>query len=185
MTWSTSAVAVCLSRASASSSKSLTFSIAITAWSAKVVASSICLSENGLGSVLHNWMTPTRASSRSRGHRQQRTISAESLGVAPAVISVSQYIGNVKRAPLSRRTPDDRAVPRRCRVLLPKGPELGGRPVVSGHAKEFAVEPVDERLVGAAQLRRGFNERGEHGGKVESGAANDLQDLGGSGLLLQ
>jgi hypothetical protein len=55
MTLSTSDVAVCCSSDSVSSrvractsSNSRTFSIAITAWSAKVVASSICLSLNGL-----------------------------------------------------------------------------------------------------------------------------------------
>ena len=55
MTCSTSEVAVCCSSASLSSrvractsSNSRTFSIAITAWSAKVVISSICLSVNGL-----------------------------------------------------------------------------------------------------------------------------------------
>ena len=53
MTLSTSAVAVCCSSDSpahvraCTSSNSRTFSIAITAWSAKVVASSICLSVNG------------------------------------------------------------------------------------------------------------------------------------------
>jgi hypothetical protein len=54
MTRSTSEVAVCCSSASLSSrvrdctsSNSRTFSIAITAWSAKVVISSICLSVNG------------------------------------------------------------------------------------------------------------------------------------------
>ena len=54
MTCSTSEVAVCCSSASVSSrvractsSNSRTFSIAITAWSAKVSTSSICLSVNG------------------------------------------------------------------------------------------------------------------------------------------
>ena len=54
MTLSTSAVAVCCSSACCSSrvractsSNSRAFSIAITAWSAKVVTSSICLSVNG------------------------------------------------------------------------------------------------------------------------------------------
>ena len=54
MTFSTSEVAVCCSSASDSSrvractsSNSRTFSIAITAWSAKVVASSICFVGEG------------------------------------------------------------------------------------------------------------------------------------------
>ena len=53
----TSAVAVCCCRLARSrvractSSNRRTFSIAITAWSANVVTSSICLSVNGLTSV--------------------------------------------------------------------------------------------------------------------------------------
>ena len=57
-TFSTSEVAVCCSSDSVSSrvractsSNSRTFSMAITAWSAKVVTSSICLSVNGRGIV--------------------------------------------------------------------------------------------------------------------------------------
>src|SRR5215208_6101668 len=62
MTFSTSAVAVCCRSASVSSSvractssKRRTFSIAITAWSAKVSTSSICLGVNGPGS--NRWST--------------------------------------------------------------------------------------------------------------------------------
>ena len=47
MTCSTSEVAVCCCRDSFSSSNSRTFSIAITAWSAKVFSRLICLSEKG------------------------------------------------------------------------------------------------------------------------------------------
>ena len=47
MTRSTSAVAVCCSKASRVSVISRVFSIAITAWSAKVRTSSICRSVNG------------------------------------------------------------------------------------------------------------------------------------------
>ena len=56
MTFSTSEVAVCCSSDSersrvraCTSSNSRTFSMAITAWSAKVVTNSICLSVNGKG----------------------------------------------------------------------------------------------------------------------------------------
>ena len=49
------------------SSNSRTFSIAITAWSAKVVTSSICLSVNGRTSERDNASTPIGAPSRSKG----------------------------------------------------------------------------------------------------------------------
>ena len=74
MTCSTSEVAVCCSSASESSrvractsSNSRTFSIAITAWSAKVVSSSICLSVNGLTSVRCKPMAPIGMPSRRSG----------------------------------------------------------------------------------------------------------------------
>ena len=47
MTSSISPIAVCCSSASLVSLNSRTFSIAITAWSAKVCSSAICLSVNG------------------------------------------------------------------------------------------------------------------------------------------
>ena len=66
MTRSTSDVAVCCSRASPrslvrrrSSLSSRVFSMAMTAWSAKVVTKSICFSLNGCGTVFVTKITPT------------------------------------------------------------------------------------------------------------------------------
>ena len=74
MTRSTSEVAVCCSRDSerscvrvCTSSKSRTFSIAITAWSAKVVTSSICFRVKGCGSLRCSVMTSTTMPSRIVG----------------------------------------------------------------------------------------------------------------------
>ena len=74
MTRSTSEVAVCCSSASDSSrvracsaSNSRTFSIAITAWSAKVCTNSISRSLNGATSERVNAITPIGAPSRNNG----------------------------------------------------------------------------------------------------------------------
>ena len=67
MTLSTSAVADCCCRDSRSSLSSLAFSMAITAWSAKVVTSSICFSVNGLTSTRVSEKTPIVAPSRRSG----------------------------------------------------------------------------------------------------------------------
>ena len=74
MTWSTSDVAVCCSSDSVSSrvrccsaSNSRVFSIAITAWSAKVVASSISLALNGFTSGRARPITPMSVPSRING----------------------------------------------------------------------------------------------------------------------
>ena len=74
MTRKISAVAVCCSSDSvrsrlrvSSSLKSRTFSMAMTAWSAKVFSSSICLSVKAEGSRRQALMTPTSWPSRSIG----------------------------------------------------------------------------------------------------------------------
>jgi hypothetical protein len=74
MTLSTSEVAVCRSRDSVSSrvractwSNNRTFSIAITAGSAKVEISSICLSVNGFTARRNKLITPMGTPSRSSG----------------------------------------------------------------------------------------------------------------------
>ena len=74
ITLSTSLVAVCCSSASvnsrfraSSSVNSRTFSIAMTAWAAKVSRSAICLSENGRGSRRRITMVPSASPSRSSG----------------------------------------------------------------------------------------------------------------------
>ena len=74
ITWSTSDVAVCCSSNSVSSrvrccsaSNSRVFSIAITAWSAKVSASSICLSVKGRTDFRPKVMAPIGDPSRRSG----------------------------------------------------------------------------------------------------------------------
>src|SRR4051812_6524351 len=74
MTWSTSEVAICCSRDSLSSSvractssNSRTFSIAMTAWSAKVVTRSICFGLYGPGTIFATKITPTTLPSRRSG----------------------------------------------------------------------------------------------------------------------
>ena len=74
ITRSTSLVAVCCSRASVrsrlrscSSLNNRTFSMAITAWSAKVLSRAICFSEKGRTWVRRKWMTPRATPSRISG----------------------------------------------------------------------------------------------------------------------
>ena len=76
MTRRMSLVAVCVSSAVVSSRllarspvNSRTFSMAMTAWSAKVFSSSICLSLNGRTSVRRMPIAPMAAPARSSGTR--------------------------------------------------------------------------------------------------------------------
>src|SRR6516164_2602481 len=88
MTLSMSAVAVCCCRDSVSSrvractsSNSLTFSIAIAAWSAKVLTSSICLAVDDDGAdqliFLEHWHRQTRPSPGSVHCRDAQRIAIE------------------------------------------------------------------------------------------------------------
>jgi hypothetical protein len=70
MTLSTSAVAVCCCSDSRSSFSRRVFSMAITAWSANVVASSICLSVNGRTSWRKMAIAPISSPSLSIGTRR-------------------------------------------------------------------------------------------------------------------
>ena len=67
MTFNTSLMAVCCSRASFVVLKSRTFSIAMTAWSAKVSTNWISFSVKGLISVRHIAITPTAVPWRMSG----------------------------------------------------------------------------------------------------------------------
>ena len=113
MTRSTSDVAVCCSNDSESSrvracsaSNSRTFSIAITAWSAKVVTSSICLSVNGRTSERSTTMTPIGVPSRSSGTPSIVRQSPRLVDFAPVVFRIGQHVGDVNRLTLERDPAD-------------------------------------------------------------------------------
>ncbi len=93
MTSSTFKVAVCCSSDSdnsavraCTSSNSRTFSMAMTAWSAKVLTSSICVSVNGLTSERRIVITPMASSSRSKG--------TERIVRKPNRVAMSLPVGN-------------------------------------------------------------------------------------------
>ena len=96
MTLSTSAVAVCCSSDSVSSrvractsSNSRTFSIAITAWSAKVVTSSICLSVNGSTARARQRDDADRRSLAQQRHAEHGADSRRAPGASCQVYSGS------------------------------------------------------------------------------------------------
>ena len=120
MTSSTSEVAVCCSSASVSSrvractsSNSRTFSIAITAWSAKVVTSSICLSVNGRTALRCKTMTPIGVPSRSSGTPSSGAKAAKSSGLRNRCIPDRPAHRECERSCLPANVRPT-AVPRRC-----------------------------------------------------------------------
>ena len=85
MTLSTSEVAVCCSSDSLRSSvrwrsslSSRVFSMAMTAWAAKFVTSSICLSVKGRTSVRGRWITPIGILREQRHAEHERASAARS-----------------------------------------------------------------------------------------------------------
>ena len=85
------------------SSNSRTFSIAITAWSAKVVTSSICLSVNGRTSERTIDMTPMGVPSRSNGTPSMVRKPPSFMRFGPGVFRIGQHIGNMDRLAFEQR----------------------------------------------------------------------------------
>src|SRR5262245_32599803 len=117
ITCSTCEVAVCCSKASLSScvractsSNSRTFSIAITAWSAKVSTNSICLSVNG--SAVQDEQA-NRNSLAQEGHPEDGAIAAQSREFMQFVFRIGENIGDLNGFALQQDPRDHTAASRR------------------------------------------------------------------------
>ena len=151
MTRRISLVAVCCSSASVSSRlrassswNSRAFSMAITAWSAKVWSSAICLSEKGLTSLRVTVMAPIGLPSRSIGTdrvvwKPACTMTAvDELGISGNVWHVGdgacQYGAGRDATPAWRYWED-----------APDGLKFVGRPVMVGHQVDQACRRTERR----------------------------------------
>src|SRR5262245_11297534 len=70
-------------------------------------------------------------------------------------------------------------------MVLDELAELFGKSMTGGQVARHAFQTVDEGAVRLAQLRRRLDQRVQHGLQVEGRAADDLEHVGGGGLLLQ
>ncbi len=77
------------------SSNSRAFSIAITAWSANVVTSSICFSVKGATAVRARMMTPINVPSRSSGTPKTVRCLPIFLPLEPIELRISKHVGHV------------------------------------------------------------------------------------------
>ena len=123
MTLSTSEVAVCCSSASVSSrvractsSNRRAFSMAISAWSAKVVTSSICLSLNGCTTGRRQHDDADRDIVAQQRDAEDRAKTAMALRVQ-GIFGVGENIRDVNRAPLDCDAACHRAAIRNDRIL--------------------------------------------------------------------
>ena len=190
MTSRTSAVAVCCSNASRVSVISRVFSIAMTAWSAKVRTSSICRSVNGStrwrASAMHARSARPRATAARRrtvrmpaerdrlrhrifrigGDVVRRGRHCRSSATRPAMLLRSSRRDHVMCAPSHRIRGGNREMSPRSRYTI----ALARR--IDGH-------------IGIAEPRSGLDQRVEHRLQVEGRAADDLQDVAGGGLIFE
>src|SRR5437867_12057076 len=86
---------------------------------------------------------------------------------------------------LEQSSPDRGPAAGSKRILLDELSEVGRDLVRGGQPLQLSIEPVDDSTVGATEPRCVLDERLQDGLEVERGAADDLQDFAGGGLLLK
>ena len=185
MTCNTSAVAVCCSSASRVSVRSRAFSIAMTAWSAKVRTNSICLFGERLDPLASEHKHPDRLALAQQRH-------AEIGANLPSVSRLGTYIPGRRRCRRYER-PVPQARPARCACRDPgaKRPCPHERLVFGREAQDragpinVALAAVDDRHFGAAQPSGGLDQRIQNRLQIEGRAADDLQHIAGRGLVFE
>ena len=171
------------------SSNSRTFSIAITAWSAKVVTSSICLSVNGSTFARRKPRTPMSFPSRSSGTPSTvRVPFSKPARLQEGSSGSATTSGIWTDLPSSTTRPTiDAAI----RLRLDDSSYVRrdfGRKAVAG---DVTVELHPRASLMAARVRLAqscagrLDQRIEHRLQIEGRAADDLEHVGGGGLLLQ
>ena len=115
------------SRPASSPGDGRTFSIAITAWSAKVSTSSICLSVNGSSLILVNTRTPTGFSLAQHWHAERGAYPCYSGRLQQRKLWIAADIRNVSGFAFNRDTTDDRC-PVRSDRMLPHVFDMCGKP---------------------------------------------------------
>src|SRR2546430_4434725 len=98
---------------------------------------------------------------------------------------IGQYVRNVNKSAFQRRPPDGTASIHRYWMPLDVFLKVTRKPVARGRVVEFAAWQKDEGILGLAESGRRLDQRIEHGLEIEGRAADDLEHVGRSSLLLQ
>jgi hypothetical protein len=106
------------------------------------------------------------------------------LGLEPGVFRIGQHIWNVDRLAFER-VPDQRAASWRNRIILHQLLKLLGKTVAGDQVMNLTLTTEYECAISIAKARRRLDERVEHRLQIESRTADDLEHVGGGGLLLQ
>ena len=197
MTWSTSDVAVCCSNDSVrsavrsvrssvrwrSSLSSRAFSMAMTAWSAKV--------GHQLDLLVGEW--PHRFSPRD-DDANQRSFSQEwdaekrmkfPLACPIRVFGVGQNVEDMNDFAFKQDPPGYRSTVNSGWVTCEELGVFTREPVARFEVVSFALQSTYGNRVRLAQPRRQFDQSIEHRLQVEGRTADDLEHVGGRGLPLQ
>ena len=98
---------------------------------------------------------------------------------------ICEHVGNLQRALFQGDTTDQCASARHILMASDKHAPLGLDAVGCGKRIVLTLPAPQNSLFGPAKPRRSFDQSVEHGLQIESRAADDLEHVGGGGLLLQ
>src|SRR5437867_6797556 len=120
------------------------------------------------------------------GNTQQRSKSANLLGLAPLVLGVSQHVGDMNgRAFGDNPAAEIFSAGRVDWVSLHKFFELGRRAVADRNGVNISLEPVNVAFIRSTELGGVLDESFKDGLEIKSRAANNFQHLARSRLLIQ
>ena len=167
------------------------FWIAITAWSAKVLSSASSLSLNGCGGLRETWIAPTPRPSQSIGAKaiEKLPFTAAMRSNGAGTPGVGEHVGKVDDAPLADRDLGRRALDRPRKFAGDRADDvdrvrrLGAKAARAQQA--VVVDQVDAEPARREQPLAAVEDLVEHRLGVGDRAADDLQHLGGRGLLLE
>ncbi len=178
MTPRISLVAVCCSSDSLSSLNSLTFSIAITAWSAKVSSSLICAGVNGRASVRRAVSDPMNSPCWRSGTVKKRSCGARGTQHREFVLRPS--VGNVERTTLANP-------PKFWRINTDLDAACG-----SGYGTKFsprnhgaALTQSQRHVINPTNPSGARHDCLKHRLHICRRTADDAEHLGSCGLMLQ
>ena len=162
-----------------------TFSMAITAWSAKVVASAICCSVKGRATVRVRTRTPIGSAFAEHRNADHGAISKHGQDTRCVVFRIGHCVADVDRSSLKQSATDAGSSSGLVDNLLERRAVFRGLPEHCGDLESVAVGTPNVRPLCVAQLAGRFCQRIKHLLQIERRPADDLEHVGRGRLLLK